>query len=88
MTFSNLGNNMQIRIDYLKKDNLCKKAIEEYDDHASLHEWLVHHSDLYNSVTIKPEGLPLITSFHLGDDIFENIQQFVKLYSLVNSKFE
>jgi hypothetical protein len=79
---------MTERIDYLIKDNLCKKAIEEYDDHASLHEWLVHHSELYNSVTIKPEGLPPITSFHLGDEAFENIKQFVELYSLVNSKFE
>ena len=76
---------MQNKIDYLIKDNLCKKAIEEYDAHSSLHDWLTHYSELYNSVTIIPEGLPPITSSHLGDDIFENIQQFVELYNRIEN---
>jgi hypothetical protein len=79
---------MQTKIDYLIKDNLCKKAIEEYNVDLSLHDWLTHHSELYNSVTIKPEGLPPITSSHFEGETFESFQQFVKLYSLVNSKFE
>ncbi len=79
---------MTERIDFLIKDNLCKKAIEEYDDHSSLHDWLTHYSELYNSVTIKPEGLPPITSFHFDGEAFENIKQFVELYNLVDSKFE
>ena len=79
---------MENRIDYLIKDNLCKKAIEEYNTNSSLHDWLNQYSELYNSLTIKPEGLPIITSFHLGDDIFENIQQYVELYNLVNSEFQ
>ncbi len=41
---------MQNKIDYLIKDNLCKKTIEKYDDHSSLHDWLAQYSDLYNSL--------------------------------------
>jgi hypothetical protein len=81
MTFSNLGNNMQTRIDYLIKDNLCKKAIEEYNFHSSVSDWLAQYSELYNSVTITPEGLPPITSSHFAGEIFKSIQQFAYLYS-------
>ncbi len=79
---------MTVRIDYLINDNLCKKAIEEYNVDLSLHDWLTKNTELYNSVTIKPEGLPPITSFHFDGEAFENIQQFVELYNLVNSNFE
>ena len=74
---------MQNRVDYLIKDNLCKKAIEVYNAHASLHDWLNQYSELYNSVTIKPEGLPPVTSSHFEGELFENIKQFVEIYSMV-----
>jgi hypothetical protein len=51
---------MKERIDYLIKDNHCEKAIEDFKLLESVPDWLTQYSDLYDSVSIKPEGLPRI----------------------------
>lgn len=79
---------MTERIDYLIKDNQCEKAIEDFKILSSVPEWLNQYSDLFNSVSIKPKGLPRITSSHFEGESFENIQLFAHLYDLVNSLFE
>ena len=54
----------------------------------SVPDWLTQYSDLYDSLSIKPEGLPRITSSHFEGESFQNIQLFAHLYDLVNSLFE
>ena len=79
---------MTERIDYLIKDNHCEKAIEDFKILSSIPEWLNQYSDLFDSVSIKPKGLPRITSSHFEGESFENIQLFAHLYDLVNSLFD
>jgi hypothetical protein len=79
---------MTERIDYLIKDNQCEKAIEDFKKLSSVPDWLEQYSDLFDSVSIKPKGLPRITSSHFEGETFENIQLFAHLYDLVNSLFE
>ncbi len=79
---------MTERIDYLIKDNHCKKAIEDFKILTSVPDWLQQYSDLFDSVSIKPKGLPRITSSHFEGESFENIQLFAHLYDLVNSLFK
>lgn len=79
---------MQTRIDYIIKDNQCEKAIKEFKTLTSVPDWLTQYSDLYDSVSIKPEGLPRITSCNFNGELFENIQKFAHLYNVVKSLFE
>jgi hypothetical protein len=75
------------RIDLLIKDNQCEKAVYDFKILTSVPEWLNKYSDLFDSVSIKPKGLPRITSSHFEGESFENIQLFAHLYELVNSLF-
>ena len=79
---------MTERIDFLIKDNHCEKAIEDFKILTSVPDWLQQYSDLFDSVSIKPKGLPRITSSHFEGESFENIQLFAHLYDLINSLFE
>jgi hypothetical protein len=79
---------MTERIDYLIKDNQCEKAIEDFKTLSSVPDWLEQYSDLFDSVSIQPKGLPRITSSHFEGESFENIQLFAHLYDLVNSLFK
>jgi hypothetical protein len=78
---------MQTRIDYLIKDCHCEKAIDDFKILTSVPDWLTQYSDLYDSVSITPEGLPRITSSHFDSECFENIRKFSQLYEMVNSLY-
>ena len=67
---------MTNRIDYQIKEAMCETAIKEFKTLTSVPDWLHKHSELFDSISIKPEGLPRITLSHLGDEPFENIRQF------------
>ena len=79
---------MSERIDYLIKDNQCEKAIEDFKALSSVPVWLEQYSELFNSVSIQPEGLPRITSSNFNGEFFENIRQFSRLYEVVNSLYD
>jgi len=79
---------MQTRLDYLIKDNQCKKAIEDFKTRKSVSDWLAQYLDLHDSVSIKPEGVPRITSSHFEGESFDNMQKFIQLYERINSLFE
>jgi hypothetical protein len=79
---------MTERIDFLIKDNHCEKAVADFKILTSVPDWLNQYSDLYDSVSIAPKGLPRITSSHFQGESFENIQLFANLYDLVNPLFE
>jgi hypothetical protein len=79
---------MKTRIDYLIKDNQCEKAIEDFKTLTSVTQWIDQYSVLFDSISIKPESFPRITSSHFDGESFENIQKFAQLYEMVNSLFE
>jgi hypothetical protein len=75
------------RNNYINRDNLCAKAIENFKETSSVSNWLVLYAELFNSVSIKPEGLPRITAYHFQGEAFENIKKFARLYDEVNSLY-
>lgn len=79
---------MKERIDYLIKDSQCEEAIEDFKRLESVALWLEQYLELFKSVSIKPEGLPRITSFNLDGESYENVQRFSCLYEIINSLFE
>ena len=79
---------MTERMDYLVKDDHCMKAIEDFKILSSVPVWLEQYSGLFDSVSIKPHGLPRITLSHFDGETFENIQLFARLYELVHSLFK
>ena len=75
------------REDYLFNDKRCEQAISDFKHSASNQRWLKQYNELYNTVTIQPEGLPRITSFNLGDEKFEKIKIFSSLYAAAFNAF-
>ena len=65
---------------YTIKDNLCAKAIEEFMDTSSVRDWLQENRLLYDSVSYQSPGLPRIVASNLGQEVFENILNFGRLY--------
>ena len=49
------------KIDFQIADNFCEEALIELTDTLSSN-WIVKHHDLYESISIKPEGLPSIAN--------------------------
>ena len=78
---------MQDRIAYLIKNNLCEKAIEDFEINTSIHNWLSKYEELYNSITIQPDKLPKITLSNFQGEHFEKILRFSQLYNEVNSLY-
>ena len=68
------------RIDYIVKDSLCESIIQELKDSEFISNWLKENQETYNSVTLRPEGLPEIGLVYFQEERFDNIAQFVYLY--------
>jgi hypothetical protein len=79
---------MTSRLENQIKEALCDTAIEEFKELSSVPAWLNRHSELFDSISIKPDGLPRITLSHLGDETFENIQRFARLFEIVVSLYK
>jgi len=67
---------------------MCETAIEEFKTLTSVTDWLYKYSELFDSISVKPEGLPSIILSHLGDETFENIQRFGRLFEIVHSLYK
>ena len=67
------------KIDFQIADNFCEEAlIELTDTHPS--NWIVKHHDLYESISIKPEGRPSIANQHYGGLKYDYIGKFHSIY--------
>jgi hypothetical protein len=75
-------------MDYQIKEAMCETAIEEFKTLTSVTDWLYKYSELFDSISVKPEGLPSIILSHLGDETFENIQRFGRLFEIVHSLYK
>ena len=73
---------------YDVKDNLCAMAVEAFKKTSSVPDWLRENHSLFLSVTYQPPGFPRVVDFNLGEESFENIQRFGRLYETVVGIFQ
>jgi hypothetical protein len=76
------------RVDYLFVETECLSAIRELTTTCSVSDWISRHESLYRKIIIKPEGLPAVIDFNLGNDSFEGIRKFGRLYETLLGIFE
>ncbi len=76
------------KLDYQNVETECLLAINELKITNSLSEWVNRHASLYEQIIIKPEGLPAIIDFNLGDESYLGIQKFGRLYDVIKGIFE
>jgi hypothetical protein len=48
------------KIDFQIADNFCEEALVELQSYNDISSWIINHKSLYESISIKPEGLPSI----------------------------
>lgn len=75
------------QVDYLIRDMQCMLAIEAFKTLNSVPAWLEAHQTLYDSIQIRPKGLPPLTDATFGGDTYENIEKFSYLYQTVRKLF-
>jgi hypothetical protein len=75
-------------IDYLQAEIECLSAINDLKSKNSVDDWVKRHEHLYQRIIIKPEGLPAIIDFNLGDESYIGIRKFGRLYEMIKGIFE
>lgn len=70
---------------YYAKSNKCEKAMMELKSDISVPVWLLNNESLFNEVTIRSEGLPIIADANLNGTTFESITKFVNYYTLLQN---
>jgi hypothetical protein len=70
---------------YYTKSGHCEKALLELKSDIYVPVWLSKNKDLFDNVTIRPEGLPVIADANFNGTSFEGIKKFVKLYELLSN---
>jgi hypothetical protein len=58
----------------------CEEAVKEFDSKTNKLIWLAENRDLYNSLSIRPKGLPSIASCCFNGKHYENISVFHRTY--------
>lgn len=76
------------RIDYQNVETECLSAIHDLTTTSSFEIWVSKYASLYEQIIIKPDGLPSVIDFNLGDDSFEGIRRFGHLFENVKRIFE
>jgi hypothetical protein len=66
--------------DFYISDKTCEESIEDFENKNDKLLWLAENRELYNSISIRPEGLPSIASCCLNGKHYENISIFHRLY--------
>lgn len=70
---------------YYDRSNKCQLALKELKTANSIINWISMHQALYESVTIRPEGLPTIADSNFKGTTYKDIQLFVNLFELLRS---
>ncbi len=70
---------------YYNKSSKCEKALLELKSNISVPVWLLNNKNLYNEITIRPEGLPTIVDANFNGTNFESIKKFFKLYESLSN---
>ena len=66
--------------DFYISDKTCEESIQDFENKNDKLLWLAENRELYNSISIRPEGLPSIASCCLNGKHYENISLFHRLY--------
>lgn len=69
---------------YYSRDFRCDQAMKEIKNEINVNTWLNKHKNLFDMVTIRPNGLPVIADSHVSGVSFKNIQKFVTLYDMLS----
>lgn len=67
------------KIDFQITDNFCEDAIIELED-TQPSIWIIKHIDLYESISIKPDGLPPIANQNYNGVNYDFIGKFHSIY--------
>jgi hypothetical protein len=63
-------------LEYIISDSRCESAIQEYSFSESTEEWVYKNIELFNTISIRVDGLPSIASCNYQGRHFENIKEF------------
>ena len=66
--------------DFYISDKTCEESVNDYKTSTDKLAWLAENRALYNSISIRPEGLPSIASCCLNGKHYENISVFHSTY--------
>ncbi len=64
-------------------DKTCEDSINNFKERIDPDIWLKENRQLFNSISIKPEGYPSIANSHFNGKFYKNISEFHKLFSRV-----
>jgi len=70
---------------YYDNSSRCELALKDLKLSMSVQDWLNNYFILFNSVTIKPNGLPRITDANFNGTSFKMIQKFANIYETLSS---
>lgn len=76
------SNNIEL---FYSRDIKCDKAIQDIKTEININTWLLKYKELFEIVSIKPDGLPAIANANLNGTNFRNIQKFVSLYETLSN---
>jgi hypothetical protein len=68
------------KIDFIITDSQCEEAIIELDSAKSIESWILKYKDLFENISIKPEGLPSIANQHYQGIRYTFIGLFHSVY--------
>jgi hypothetical protein len=68
------------KIDFQITDNLCEEALIELASTNDIDAWLLKYKDLFESISIKPEGLPSIANQHYHGVKYFYIGEMHRMY--------
>ena len=71
------------KIDFQIADNFCEEALIELTDILPSN-WIVKHKNLYESISIKPEGLPSIANQNYGGLKYDFIGKFHSIFCFLS----
>ncbi len=64
-------------------DKTCEDSINNFKERIDPDIWIKENEQLFNSISIKPEGYPSIANSHFNGKFYKNISDFHKLFSRV-----
>jgi hypothetical protein len=63
-------------IAYVINDSRCKEAFHSYFNTPNIERWVFQNMELFNTISIRVDGLPSIASCNYQGKHFENIKEF------------
>jgi hypothetical protein len=72
------------KIDFQITDNLCEKALHELASTNDITAWIIKYKDLFESISIKPKGLPGIANQYCEGVKYFFIGELFRVYNKIN----